>query len=171
MEIIMGIILLGIIALVVFNLNKRKAPTPKNTEETPEKVDEQKIYQYYKKTYFFTKNEFYFYKALKEIACELELEIFPKVRLADIIEPPRNDKNWQTAFNKIKAKHIDFVLCENQTFKPKLVIELDDKSNITEKRIQRDQFVDEALKSAHLQIIHTYGTQNLKDKIIEALNK
>ena len=57
----MGIILLGIIALVVFNLNKRKAPTPKNTEETPEKVDEQKIYQYYKKTYFFTKNEFYFY--------------------------------------------------------------------------------------------------------------
>ena len=171
MEIIMGIILLGIIALVVFNLNKRKATTPKNIEETPEKVDEQKIYQYYKKTYFFTKNEFYFYKALKEIACELELEIFPKVRLADIIEPPRNDKNWQTAFNKIKAKHIDFVLCENQTFKPKLVIELDDKSHITEKRIQRDQFVDEALKSAHLQIIHTYGTQNLKDKIIEALNK
>ena len=171
MEIIMGIILLGIIALVVFNLNKRKAPTPKNAEETPEKVDEQKIYQYYKKTYFFTKNEFYFYKALKEIACELELEIFPKVRLEDIIEPQRNDKNWQTAFNKIKAKHIDFVLCENQTFKPKLVIELDDKSHITEKRIQRDQFVDEALKSAHIQIIHTYGTQNLKDKIIEALNK
>lgn len=167
----MGIILLGIIALVVFNLNKRKATTPKNIEETPEKVDEQKIYQYYKKTYFFTKNEFYFYKALKEIACELELEIFPKARLADIIEPPRNGKNWQTAFNKIKAKHIDFVLCENQTFKPKLVIELDDKSHTTEKRMQRDQFVDEALKSAHLQIIHTYGTQNLKDKIIEALNK
>ena len=94
MEIIIGNILLGIISLVVFNLNKRKARTPKNAEETPEKVDEQKIYQYYKKTYFFTKNEFYFYKALKEIACELELEIFPKVRLADIIEPPRNDKNW-----------------------------------------------------------------------------
>ncbi len=37
--------------------------------------------------------------------------------------------------------------------------------------MKRDQFVDEALKSAHLQIIHTYGTQNLKDKIIEALNK
>ena len=52
MEIIMEIILLGIIALVVFNLNKRKATTPKNIEETPEKADEQKIYQYYKKTYF-----------------------------------------------------------------------------------------------------------------------
>ena len=92
-----------------------------------------------------------------------------RVKLVGLM--PSNDKNWQTAFNKIKAKHIDFVLCENQTFKPKLVIELGDKSHITEKRIQRDQFVDEALKSAHLQIIHTYGTQNLKDKIIEALNK
>ena len=62
MEIIIGIILLGIIALVVFNLNKRKAPTPKNAEETPEKVDEQKIYQYYKKHTSSPKTNFTFIK-------------------------------------------------------------------------------------------------------------
>ena len=42
MEIIMEIILLGIIALVVFNLNKRKATTPKNIEETQRKPTNKK---------------------------------------------------------------------------------------------------------------------------------
>lgn len=163
--IIFDIIILAIIALIVFKINL------KNKKTSKEETDNKQSSQYYKKTYFFTKNEFYFYRSLKEIACEMELEIFPKARLADVIEPKRNDKNWQTAFNKIKAKHIDFVLCENKTFKPQLAIELDDKSHTNEKRIQRDQFVDEALKSANLPIIHTYGTQNLKDKIIEALKK
>lgn len=58
----MGIILLGIIALVVFNLNKRKAPTPKNTEEPPEKVDEQKSINITKKHTSSPKTNFTFIK-------------------------------------------------------------------------------------------------------------
>jgi len=61
--------------------------------------------------------------------------VFGKVRVADILAPTKgmNRKNWQIAFNKISAKHFDYVLCSKDKLNVVAVIELDDKSHNTKK--------------------------------------
>jgi len=81
--------------------------------------------------------------------------LFAKVRLADIIELQRGlpAKRRSAAFNRISAKHADFVACDPQTFRIVGVIELDDSSHRATKRQQRDQFMDSALAAASIPIL------------------
>jgi len=59
-----------------------------------------------------------------------EYQIFAKVRLADIVRPVRNPSRsgWQSAFNRITGKHVDFVLCDLAHVGVVGVIELDDRT-------------------------------------------
>ncbi len=78
--------------------------------------------------------------------------VFGKVRIADVLAPARGlDKStWTIAFNRIKAKHFDFVLCDPQTLKVKAVIELNDKSHTSNRGIERDELVGRACADAGL---------------------
>lgn len=79
--------------------------------------------------------------------------IFAKVRLADLIKVRSNTESRQSYFNKIQAKHIDFVLCDPDYISPVAAVELDDSSHNKQSRKDRDQFVDDALSAAGLPII------------------
>jgi hypothetical protein len=78
--------------------------------------------------------------------------VFGKVRIADVIAPAKGlDKStWTSVFNRIKAKHFDFVLCDSQTLKVKAVIELNDKSHTSRRRVERDELVGRACADAGL---------------------
>jgi hypothetical protein len=78
--------------------------------------------------------------------------VFGKVRIADVIAPAKGlDKStWTRVFNRIKAKHFDFVLCDPQTLKVKAVIELNDKSHTSSRRVERDELVGSACADAGL---------------------
>ncbi len=90
--------------------------------------------------YILTKNELSFFYKLKSITDKYELYIFPKIRLADLI-----NTNNITDFNKIKSKHIDFTICDKYC-RPIILIELDDNSHhmfITkEKDIKKDYILE-----------------------------
>ena len=64
-------------------------------------------------------------------ALSSEYQIFAKVRLADIVRPVRNPSRsgWQSAFNRIIGKHVDFVLCDSAHLGVVGVIELDDRTH------------------------------------------
>lgn len=130
-----------------------------------ERDKKNEAYQYSKRYYFFTKNELYFYRALLPIATQMNLTVFAKPRLADIIEPKKGAGNRDACFTRIKSKHIDFLLCEQLQIKPVLAIELDDSSHDVPKRIERDKFVDHAMKSAGLPILHVRSSTNLAEQI------
>lgn len=100
-----------------------------------------------------------------------EYHLLAKVRLADVIEVRRGigGKRRQSAFNRISAKHVDFVACDPQTFRVVGVIELDDTSHRAAKRQQRDKFMDAALAAAAIPILHvaaqrTYAVAALRDQ-------
>lgn len=78
--------------------------------------------------------------------------VFGKVRIADVIEPAKglDRSTWTRVFNRIKAKHFDFVLCDPQTLKVKAVVELNDKSHSTSRQIERDEIVGRACADAGL---------------------
>jgi hypothetical protein len=103
----------------------------------------------------FTPAERSFLGVLDQVV-EGEFRIFGKVRLADIVgvRAMADRSAWQTAFNKIDRKHVDFVGCDPGDLSVKFVVELDDRSHEREDRRERDAFVDGALKAAGIPVFH-----------------
>lgn len=165
MDLLWGIAI-AVIA-ILFSLWKTKK---RNNEESDSYTNgKTKDYQYKKRTYFFTKNELYFYRDLTRAIDDSKYVLFSKVRLADIIEPRNHNSTWQAHFNRIRSKHVDFVLCELPSIKPALVIELDDKSHERTDRQERDIFVDQCLAQAEIPILHVTSSYEIGKKIEEAL--
>ena len=91
-----------------------------------------------------------------------DYQIFAKVRLADIVRPVRNPSRsgWQSAFNRITGKHVDFVLCDKERISVVAVIELDDRTHERLDRGIRDNLVDAALTDAAIPILRISARQN-----------
>ncbi len=79
-----------------------------------------------------------------------------KTRLADILKVKNgiHQNREQSAFNRIKSKHVDFVITEKHSSRIVGVIELDDRSHQREDRRKRDKLVDQWLKGAGIPILH-----------------
>ena len=107
----------------------------------------------YQAKYLLTQNEWHEYKKLKIYAEERNLQICPKVRLLDLVEPKSGD-GYLSKLNKIQSKHVDFVLTD-QEMRVKAILELDDNSHNTKERKERDQFVDQVLTNTGYKIIHS----------------
>lgn len=82
-----------------------------------------------------------------------KIVIFPKVRLADLIEVDSKLTLDKSAFYKISSKHVDYVICEKNTLNVICVVELDDFYHEREDRKQHDLFVMQALYTAGIQTV------------------
>ncbi len=96
-----------------------------------------------------------------------------KPRMADILktQPPN-----QSAFNKISAKHFDFVLCDKATTRPLLAVELDDPTHRRSSAQARDAVKDAACHAAQLPILRVpvqseYDKAYLQKRIAETIGK
>lgn len=120
-------------------------------------------YPFHKKL-LLTKNEFYFYKRLKEITDSASLQILAKIRLADLIEVNSGltKQEWNRYFSKIKAKHIDFAIVQDMRII--MLIELDDNTHNNASREKRDIFVENALTNAGYLFVRTYGDVKCVEK-------
>ena len=128
---------------------------------------------YEKCEYLLTKAEKSFFLVLVQ-AVPQDHAVFPKTRLADLIKIRKGVEKWQSHFNRISAKHADFVVCDRQWITPRLVIELDDASHGESRRAERDDFIDAALKAAGLPVLHVkaraaYDARELGKQIAELL--
>jgi hypothetical protein len=78
--------------------------------------------------------------------------------------------------NKVNCKHVDFLLVSADDYSFQLAIELDDRSHEKRKTRQRDAFVDAALDSAGIPILHVrcsarYDVQELAEDIRSVLEE
>jgi hypothetical protein len=85
-------------------------------------------------TFPYTRNERFlspaesvFLAALRRAVAD-EYQIFAEVRLLDLLRV-KAGHGWQAAFNKVQAKQIDFLLCDRETSRPVLAVELDDSTH------------------------------------------
>lgn len=109
-----------------------------------------------------------------EQALEQNWYIFSKVRLEDIIQVKKGIEK-KKAFglrNRIKSRHIDFILCDRQTLETVMCIELDDASHNRKDRIERDRFIDSALAAAGVPIVRipakaSYSVEFIKGQLLE----
>jgi len=96
--------------------------------------------------------------------------VLSKVRIEDFVEVTERGLSYgeRTSLrNKIKSRHVDFLVCDKSTTEPLLAIELDGVAHNNSKRIERDNFVDELYKSIGLPIKHIKSSGNFQEKISE----
>jgi hypothetical protein len=133
---LIAFIVVCLIAIAFLNLRPR-------TENAP------RSYPYQLRENFLSNAERSFYEVLYR-AVGSDYEIFPKVRLADIVQVKPGTETWQSYFNQINQKHVDFLLCTADTLTPALVIELDDRSHLAPKTKVTDEFRDKVFRAAGL---------------------
>lgn len=98
-----------------------------------------------------TKGELAFFEELR-LAVGNRYMISLKTRVADVVHCP--DSHWKSAYGRrVASTHIDFLLYDKRSAEVVLAIELDDRSHLSDKRKERDDFLDEALRSAHIPLL------------------
>ena len=121
-----------------------------------------------------TNAESRFYRALAQ-AVEDRLTIFAKVRIADLLVVDSGNGTGRGWFNRISNKHVDFVLCDADSLQVVTAIELVDASHDRSDRVERDEFVDAAFRSAGLPLLRIpaqakYNVGELRAKL-ERVNR
>ncbi|MEB3268291.1 MAG: DUF2726 domain-containing protein [Leptolyngbya sp.] len=142
-------------------------PAPDHSPATAAAQD----YRYTRQPYLMTRAELAFYRVLVQVVGQRGM-VFAKVRVADVIVPRETDdrKQWRGAFNKISAKHLDFILCHPKTLEILGAIELDDRSHNRRDRQERDAFLEEAMASAEVPLVRvpvqaTYSVKDLTEQV------
>lgn len=111
-------------------------------------------FPYHLRDDFLSPAELNFYRVLQTAISDWAI-IFTKVSLGDLFYAQTGDFGQNQAYrNKIDRKHVDFLLCDPQTARPILGIELDDKSHQQADRQERDKFVDQVFAAAKLPLAH-----------------
>jgi hypothetical protein len=85
-------------------------------------VVQEELLPYRLREHFLTTPEVVLFRALKEMASDRYV-IFAKVALNDIFFIVRPNENVHY-FNKLFRKHVDFLLCQPQTLRPQIGVEL-----------------------------------------------
>ena len=128
-------------------------------------------YPYQLKQNYLTPAELSFFSVLK-LAGQDKYEIVPQVPLKSIVNVKPNIRDFYTYFNKINKKVLDFVLFTKQTYKPVLIIELDDSSHNNPDRRDRDHFVDKVSETIKIPILHVQVKYSYsKDSLIQLINE
>jgi hypothetical protein len=174
--------LILIFVIIVFFRNIVKSPKHKRNHKgihyrpnVPPTVQNKQIivpkysYPYRLNDSVLTEKETAFYYSLTPILFKLRLNVFAKMRIADIVHIPSNHPQYMKWFNKIKSKHIDFIICKET--RPVLLIEVDDYTHDRLSRKKRDEFVDKIFHTLNLPILHirTWTEEALEHQIKETL--
>jgi hypothetical protein len=124
-------------------------------------------FPYHLRDRFLSPAELNFYRVLQTAVSEWAI-LLVKVNLGDLFYASTGDYGQNMAYrNRIARKHVDFLLCDPETVRPLLGIELDDSSHNQSDRKERDRFVDGVFAAArlplvHVPVSHSYPTKKLR---------
>lgn len=145
MSFILLILFIAFVILAVWMIKRL------NRGQATDTVEEEYL-PYRAKEYFFSRSEKEFFNILNSQLDAVRYTIFPKVRIGDFIEVDYNARYDRTWWNKIRAKHIDFLIWDLVQSKIALAIELDGSSHNSEHMMDRDDFVNKLYKKAEIRL-------------------
>lgn len=148
-------LLLIIIGVVVYRIVAKYKDVPSLTK--PKTI--------YKEKSLMTNKERYFYNILREL--EPSYKIIPQVNLASVITKMNNKSYFNDLF-----RNIDFAILNSDLSRVLLLIEIDDETHNSYKRIKRDNKVNKICKDANIKLIHFYTKySNNKNYVQERVMK
>ncbi|MDA9557010.1 DUF2726 domain-containing protein [Vibrio sp.] len=102
--------------------------------------------------------------------------VLSKIGTHHIVQPNSQKKKQNLiGFNRISRNHFDFVICDPQTMKPKVVLEFDDGKPLDKKKIERQVLIKHICQTASLPLIsvnvkHSYQVSRLKQLLSAHVN-
>lgn len=151
------VFLVVVIALVTFALRLKT-------------VTEEKM-PYILKRYFFSRSEMIFFQELQKQLDHSKYAVFPKVRIADFVEVDLPKGERMQYWNKIKSKHVDFLVYEYQTGKPVMGIELDGSSHTNQAVQKSDDFKDKLYPVLKLELVRVRVGNDFAEEVNAAIQK
>ncbi|MGZ5175942.1 MAG: DUF2726 domain-containing protein [Burkholderiales bacterium] len=161
-------LVLAVITVVVLGLLvARLKPSARKDEDLPYRIRE----------HLFSPAERSFLGVLDQAVGD-QYRIFGKVRVADVVEAKSSlsRTDWQRAFNRVNAKHFDFVFCEKEDLRVICVIELDDKSHERRDSRDRDALLESVCKNISLPLVrfpakHAYSVSDVRTSVAQAVGR
>ena len=105
-----------------------------------------------------------------------DYRLFAKVRVADVVAVRKglDGSNRQKAFNRIAAKHFDFVVCRSGDLSVACAVELDDRTHRRKSRAARDEFLSGVCASISLPLLReearfAYAAADLRERFLSAV--
>ena len=142
---------------------KEKVPEIENsdikTDENKAQPTANENYLYELKQSLLTKNEISYYNVIKKVVPENYL-VFPQINLASFIE--RTD---DSRFHNELFRNVDFLITDD-SYKPKVVIEINDQSHLTTERKKRDEKVNNICEEAGIPIIKLWTSYGINEEYI-----
>ena len=110
--------------------------------------------EYEKIPHLFTRAESAFLRVLEKAAAGRYV-VYGKVRIADVLRPVHEEgtPEWRACFNRIQAKHFDFILCDKDSRAIVAAVELNDSSHQMPQRMERGRFVEQVCRESRLPLI------------------
>lgn len=102
---------------------------------------------------FFSRSELEFFRILNSHLDAHRYTLFPKVRLADFVKVDGGNKSNYASWNRIKSKHVDYLIWDLDESKVVLAIELDGKSHNLSVISKSDSFKDSMYEAVGLELI------------------
>ncbi|MBI5057086.1 MAG: DUF2726 domain-containing protein [Nitrospirae bacterium] len=136
------------------------------------RLDDKSKFPYVKRDSILTNSERSFYGVLNIVLKDKNVEVFCKVGIKDIVKTVSWDYFY---FNRISAKHLDFLVCDKSSVSPILAIELDDSSHDREDRKRSDEIKDRVFKTVGIPLVRFqvksgYNLGAVREKIEPYLN-
>lgn len=93
--------------------------------------------------------------------------ICPKVRLCDIVQVISTD-NYQFYLDKIKTKHIDYLICDKFSFRPLYAISLDDLNFNFQGLVIKEDFLNNCFSNSDIKFVrfkthYSYKVTEIKE--------
>ncbi|MBM4090809.1 MAG: DUF2726 domain-containing protein [Planctomycetes bacterium] len=131
-------------------------------------------YPYEKRRSLLTKSQLTFYRVLKD-AVDGRWSVHPMVRLADLVQVRPQARRYQAWQNRIHARHVDFLLCDQNSLEAKLAVKLDEPLR-RPGRQQQDQFLAKALGDAGIPLLRIdvesdYNANSIRQFLHDNLSK
>jgi len=156
-----------LVPFLIIAVKMMRRPTVARVEE----------FQYTRNRALFSPAERLLLGALEQAVGE-DYRIFGKVRVADIVSvrPTADRSAWLRAFNQISGQHFDFVICDKKNLSIRCAIELNDETNGSRQRQERDTFSEDICRSISLPFIQIQAARDylaieLRKKIFAALRE
>ena len=128
-------------------INKVQDTQKEKIRQEKIRLDDANIEFPYIKNTLMTDAEIQLFNFMRNNLCHIEkILIFPKVRLADIIQVDTKVTVDKKYLWKITNKHVDYVICRADNMQVICVVELDDYTHETAEAKERDIFVMQALR-------------------------
>lgn len=109
-------------------------------------------FPYALKKCFFNASEQQFFNILMNQIDHTRFCVFSKVRLGDFIETTDiGDERWGR-WNRIKSRHVDFLIFDLQKSAPVLSIEVDGKSHRSQRAFEADNFKNKLYEAVGLRL-------------------